>query len=83
MSPESPTPVLPIAASLILPANNKKNKPRKQSQYEGESFHWAPRLVIRKENPGVRNFRRFFVLLPRIYARFYPRYFWGPAFSIS
>ncbi len=31
----------------------------------------------------VRNLRRFFGLLPRVYTRFYPRYFWGRAFSIS
>ncbi len=31
----------------------------------------------------VRNLRRFFGLLPQVYTRFYPRYFWGRTFSIS
>jgi hypothetical protein len=31
----------------------------------------------------VRNLRRFFGLLLRVYTRFYPRYFLGRAFSIS
>jgi hypothetical protein len=34
----------PIAASLILMANNIKKKPGRKAQYEGLSFHWAPRL---------------------------------------
>jgi hypothetical protein len=39
--PPAPT---PIAASLILTANNIQKKPDEISQYEGVSFYWAPRL---------------------------------------
>ncbi len=38
-----PTSAPPIAASLILAANNKE-KNREKSQYEGVPFFWAPRL---------------------------------------
>jgi hypothetical protein len=43
----------------------------------------SPASSALQKSIWVCNLRRFFGLLLRVFARFYPGYFLGPAFSIS